>query len=66
MNINNNQTQTNQQEISIDYCRTSYNVAGLEVINNYKCGRRSLSTSDLWKIRRSKREFTINSGISIH
>jgi hypothetical protein len=64
MNMNNNQTQSNEQVISIDYCRTSYNVEGLEVINNYRCGQRSFSTSDLWRIRRSNRSFAINSGIS--
>ena len=60
MNINDNQTET------FDYCTISYRVEGQEVVNNYKCNQHLFSTSDLWRIRRSKKEFTINTGFGIN
>ncbi len=63
MNILNNQTENNDAQCCVDYCRTTYNVAGGEVVNNYRCNQQPFSASDLWELRKNKREFTIRAGI---
>lgn len=50
MNTNNNQTENNAAECSIDYCKTSFNVAGQEVINTYKCDQPAFSNANMWNI----------------
>ncbi len=59
MNISNNQTENNAVQCCIDYCRTIHNAGGHEVVNNYRCKQQLFSTSDLWRIRKNKREITI-------
>ncbi|HEV8504942.1 MAG TPA: hypothetical protein VGQ53_06070 [Chitinophagaceae bacterium] len=63
MNNINNQSQSNDARI-IDYCKTVYQKDGQQVVNNYRCNQQSFSTSNFWHIRRSKREFVINTGFS--
>jgi hypothetical protein len=63
MNIYSNQTAQNEPQCCIDYCRTSFNVSGQELVNNYKCDRQPFSTSDLWRIRRKKKEVSIRTTI---
>ena len=59
MNINNIQTENNDAQCCVDYCRTTHNVAGQEVINNYRCNQQAFSASDLWKLQKDKKEFAI-------
>ncbi|HJW15508.1 MAG TPA: hypothetical protein VJ499_00215 [Flavisolibacter sp.] len=63
MNINNKQTAQNEPQCCIDYCRTIINMSGQEVVNNYKCDQQPFSTSDLWRIRRKKKEVSIRTSI---
>ena len=63
MNINNNETVNNETQCCIDSCKTTFSVSGQEVINNYKCNQQSFSTSDLWRIRKNKKEVSIRTSI---
>lgn len=56
--MNNNQTETMQLKKGIDFCSTNFEVGGEQVVNNYKCGDKKLSSPDLWNIQKSRREFT--------
>ena len=47
----------------VNYCKTSYNVAGREVENNYKCNQQAFSASDMWRISRNKKPVSIRTGI---
>ena len=61
MNINNNQTENNAAQCCVDYCRTSFDVEGQEVVNNYKCNQKQFSTSDMWNIQRNIKQSAIRS-----
>ncbi len=43
----------------VNYCKTSYDVSGQQVENNYKCHQQSFSTSDMWQISRSKKPVSL-------
>ena len=62
MNITNNQTVQNEKECCID-CKTSFTVAGGELVNNYKCHQKEFTSSDLWSIQKQRRQFTVNTTI---
>jgi hypothetical protein len=66
MNTNNNQTVQNDGQCCIDYCKTSFNVSGQEVVNNYKCNQRQFSASDMWSIQKQRRQFAVSTAISIN
>jgi hypothetical protein len=61
MDINNIQNRSNDEQSR--YCRTIYKEDDQKVVNNYRCNQ-TFSTSNLWKIRKTKREFVISTGIS--
>ena len=65
MNIKNNQTVQNEKECCIDYCKTSFNVSGQEVVNHIKCDQQPFTASDLWSIQKQRRQFTINTTIHV-
>ena len=56
--MNNDQTGTMESKSGIDFCSTSFDVDGQQLVNNYKCNEKKLSSSDLWNIQKNRREFT--------
>ena len=48
--------QANEAQCCVDYCKTSFNAAGNEVVNAYKCGQKSLSSSDIWHIQKNRKD----------
>jgi len=60
MNINNVQNRSNGEHPG--YCRATYKENDQKIENNYRCNQ-TFSTSNLWNIRRNKREFVISAGI---
>lgn len=56
--MNNDQTETMESTSGVDFCSTSFEVGGQQLINNYKCNEKKLSSPDLWNIQKSRREFT--------
>lgn len=63
MNINNSLAQSNDAQCCIDYCTNTYQVAGQEVVNHYRCNQPPFSNSDLWRIRRNKRATRVRTNI---
>lgn len=55
---NNNQTETKNLKTGSEFCSTSFEAAGEQVVNNYKCNEKKLTASDLWHIQKGRREFT--------
>lgn len=47
----------------VNYCKTSYNVEGQEVENKYKCHQQNFTSSDMWRITRSKKAVGIRGSI---
>lgn len=66
MNNLNNQLLNSESNCCIDVCKTSFNIDGEEVVNTYKCNQKVFSNADLWKIQKTKRQFTIGTNIIIH
>lgn len=58
MNTNTNQTETSALKSGIDYCASSFEVAGSQVTNSYKCNQRPFSSADLWSIQMKMRQAT--------
>jgi hypothetical protein len=56
--MNNDQTGTTEAKCCIDFCSINFEVSGEQVPNNYKCNEKDFSSADLWKIQKSRREFT--------
>lgn len=56
--MNNDQTETMEAKCCIDFCSTNFEVSGEQLVNNYKCNEKKLSSPDLWNIQKSRREFT--------
>jgi hypothetical protein len=63
MSTNTIQKETNETPCCFDYCRMTYNVAGQEVVNNYKCDQSFFSIYDLWRIRKKARQFSIRTNL---
>jgi len=63
MNINKNLTDGSDAQCCVEYCTTTYNVTGQEVVNNYRCNQPSFSTSDLWRLRKNKTETRISTNL---
>lgn len=63
MNTTNYQQVSNEAQCCIDYCKTSFSIAGKEVVNNYKCNQRPFSVPDLWSISRKKKDVHIKTSI---
>jgi hypothetical protein len=63
MNNNNSFTENHDAQCGIDYCSTTYQVDGREVINNYRCNRKPFSATDLWRLRKMRRDFTTRATI---
>lgn len=63
MNNYDNQPVNTGTQCFVNYCKTSYNVAGQEVENKYKCNQQTFSTSDMWRITRSKKAVAIRTSI---
>lgn len=63
MNIYNNQPANNETQCCIDYCQTSFYVAGQEVVNNYKCNQRQFSASDMWNIQKNIKQTNIRNSV---
>ena len=49
MNTSHLQTENENAQCCVDYCSTTYNVTGQEVVNNYRCSQQRFSTANLWK-----------------
>jgi len=47
----------------INYCSRTHLVAGQEVVNNFRCHQAPFSTTDLWRLRKNKKETTIRINI---
>lgn len=54
---NNDQTETMELKNDVDFCSTSFEVQGQELVNNYKCNEKKFSSSDMWNIQKKRREF---------
>jgi len=63
MNTSHLQTENENAQCCVNYCSTTYNVTGQEVVNNYRCSQQRFSTANLWKLRNNKREFTIRTNL---
>lgn len=63
MNPNTNQTDVNPIECCPGSCKTVYEVAGIAIVNNYRCGQRPFSVSDMWHIQRSKKDVSRTTGL---
>lgn len=66
MDINSKQSPTSEAGCCAAYCSTTYQVAGQEVVNNYKCNQPHFSAYDLWQIRRQRRTFALPTGTLLH
>jgi hypothetical protein len=53
--MNNNQTETIEKKCCIDFCTNTFEVSGQEVV--YKCDDKEFSSSDMWNIQKSRRQF---------
>lgn len=56
--MDNDQTETMESKSSVDFCSTNYDAAVEQLVNNYKCNEKKLTSPDLWSIQKSRREFT--------
>ena len=56
--MNNDQTETMESKSGRDFCSDNFEVAGQQVVNNYKCNEKNFSSPDLWNIQKNRREFT--------
>jgi hypothetical protein len=56
--MNNDQTETMESKNSVDFCSANFETAGENLVNNYKCREKKLTSPDLWNIQKSRREFT--------
>jgi len=59
MNNNLNEQSINESQCCVDYCATSFNVDGTEVVNRYPCNQKQFSPADLWNIQKNRRNFSI-------
>lgn len=65
MNFDISKTESNNQQCCVDYCKAVYNVANKEVTNNYRCHQKFFSSANLWRLRKNRKAFSINSGYSV-
>lgn len=56
--MNNDQTETMESKSGTDFCSTNFEAAGQQLVNNFKCNEKKLTSTDLWNIQKSRREFT--------
>ncbi|ANE50878.1 hypothetical protein SY85_10555 [Flavisolibacter tropicus] len=63
MNTNNIQKENGQTQCCIDFCQTIYHIDDQEVVNKYKCNQAAFSAYDMWRIRRSARQFSIKTNL---
>ena len=63
MNFNNNQTETNNAQCCVDYCKTTFKVADQKVVNSYKCGQGLFTVSDMWRILKNRKKTMTRSSI---
>lgn len=62
MNTISNQTAAiNEEQCCIDSCTKSYVTEEETIVNSYKCNSRPLAPSDVWKIRKQRKQQTIRS-----
>lgn len=54
MNI---QTKNSEAQCCVDYCETTFEGSGQQVVNSYKCNQKHFSASDMWNIQRNKRDY---------
>jgi hypothetical protein len=55
---NNDQRETMESKSGIGFCSNSFEMPGQQLINNYKCNEKQLSSPGLWNIQKSRRDFT--------
>jgi hypothetical protein len=63
MNRKNNKAVDSEAQCCIDYCKTSFNVSGQEVVNNYKCNQRQFSASEMWNIQKNRKQSAIRRSV---
>ncbi len=51
---NNYQTTASEAQCCVDYCQTSFSVDGKEMVNNYKCGQESFTSSQMWSLEKNR------------
>jgi len=61
--MNNGRSENYDAKCCLDHCRRNYFVEGQEVVNNYRCHQPPFSSTDLWRVRKNKRETTIRTNI---
>lgn len=51
----NNQTEMNDKCCPTS-CSKNFEAAGQQIVNNYRCGEKKFSTSDMWAIQKNRKE----------
>ena len=59
MSTNNNKT------VNKEFCKSSFNVEGQEIINTYRCNQKPFAASDIWKIQSQRKQVSVGLNITV-
>lgn len=63
--MNNFSGHIDQAGHSVEHCKTTFNVSGHEVVNNYQCNQRGFTSANMWRIQKQRKHFTVSSGMNL-
>ena len=50
----------------VDYCESSHEAEDGEIVSNYKCGQKTFTNADMWKVQKRKKQLSLGREITIH